>query len=172
MADGWTSLWTSTIGSTPAAPCKDYGFGPGLVMGYFDGSTVTAFWNYAQHFAMNDNAFDTTFGPSTPGALNLISGQTHGAFPADLSTPFGADTVAGSVVGDPQPALDDCSSRDSITMSGKNIGDLLNARAITWGWFQGGRRRRGAPPAIPGATASRRVITSPIMNRSSTTRRR
>src|ERR1700761_2662289 len=27
----------------------------GLVMGYFDGNTVTAMWNYAQHFAMNDN---------------------------------------------------------------------------------------------------------------------
>src|SRR6267154_2516707 len=46
------------------------------VMGYFDGGTVTALWNYAQHFAMSDNSFDTTFGPSTPGALNLISGMT------------------------------------------------------------------------------------------------
>jgi phospholipase C len=42
-------------------------------MGYFDGNTVTALWNYAQQFAMSDNFFGTTFGPSTPGALNLIS---------------------------------------------------------------------------------------------------
>ena len=47
-------------------------------MGYYDGNTVTALWNYAQHFAMSDNFFDTNFGPSTPGAINLISGQTHG----------------------------------------------------------------------------------------------
>ena len=59
------------------------------VMGYFDGNTVTALWNYAQHFAMSDNSFDTTFGPSTPGALNLVSGQTHGVI---VST--------GSLVGD------------------------------------------------------------------------
>src|SRR5205823_4056894 len=39
------------------------------VMGYYDGNTVTALWNYAQHFALNDNSFGTTFGPSTPGAL-------------------------------------------------------------------------------------------------------
>ena len=26
-----------------------------------------ALWNYAQHFAMSDNSFGTTFGPSTPG---------------------------------------------------------------------------------------------------------
>ena len=40
------------------------------VMAYFDGNTVTALWNYAQNFAMSDNSYDTTFGPSTPGALN------------------------------------------------------------------------------------------------------
>ena len=46
-------------------------------MGYYDGNTVTALWNYAQHFAMNDNSYGTNFGPSTDGALNLISGQTQ-----------------------------------------------------------------------------------------------
>ena len=47
-------------------------------MGYYDGNTVTALWNYAQHFALSDNSWTTTFGPSTPGALNLISGQSNG----------------------------------------------------------------------------------------------
>ena len=46
-------------------------------MGYYDGNTVTAFWNYAQHYAMSDNSYGTNFGPSTDGALNLISGQTQ-----------------------------------------------------------------------------------------------
>jgi len=50
----------------------------GLVMGYYDGNTVTALWNYAQRYAMNDNSYGTTFGPSTVGAVNLISGQTNG----------------------------------------------------------------------------------------------
>ena len=27
------------------------------VMGYFDGNTVTAYWNYAQHFALSDNSY-------------------------------------------------------------------------------------------------------------------
>ena len=47
-------------------------------MDYFDGNTVTALWNYAQNYAMSDNNFDPQFGPSTPGALNLISGNTGG----------------------------------------------------------------------------------------------
>src|SRR5580693_10705933 len=54
---------------------------PGLVMDYYDGNTVTALWNYAQRFAMSDNSFDTVYGPSTPGALNLVAGQTNGAVP-------------------------------------------------------------------------------------------
>ena len=52
------------------------------VMGYFDGNTVTALWNYAQHFALEDIAFGTTYGPSTPGALNLVAGRTSGASPS------------------------------------------------------------------------------------------
>ena len=48
------------------------------VMSYYDGNTVTALWNYAQHDAMSDNAYGTTYGPSTPGALNVTSAQTYG----------------------------------------------------------------------------------------------
>jgi hypothetical protein len=33
---------------------------------------------------MNDNFYGTTFGPSTPGHINLISGQTHGVIPANV----------------------------------------------------------------------------------------
>jgi phospholipase C len=106
---------------------------PGLVMDYYDGNTVTALWNYAQNYAMSDNSYDTDFGPSTVGALNLVSGQTHGATPAVI--PGSADN--GTVIGDPDPALDDC-GKGGVTMSGKNIGDLLNAKDVTWGWFQGG----------------------------------
>ncbi len=107
---------------------------PGLVMDYYDGNTVTALWNYAQRFAMSDNMFDTVFGPSTPGALNLISGQTHGSTPAVLAGV--ADN--GTVYGDADPAFDECSGGSTIAMTGTNIGNELNARKVTWGWFQGG----------------------------------
>jgi phospholipase C len=108
-------------------------------MDYYDGNTVTALWNYAQHFAMSDNSYDTNYGPSTVGAVNLISGQTHG-FTPDGSAVTGNDTI----IGDPQPAGDICDTRDTSTQlpasTDKNVGDLLNAKGITWGWFQGGFR--------------------------------
>ncbi len=132
---GLMDKFVETVG-VGAPGCIDYGLGKGLVMGYYDGNTVTALWNYAQHFAMSDNSFGTTFGPSTPGALNLIAGQTHGATPANQA----GDTVDGTVFGDPQPTGDDCTTRNNATMSGQNIGDLLNGAHLTWGWFQGGFR--------------------------------
>lgn len=33
----------------------------GQVMGYFDGNTVTALWNYAQHFTLSDNTYTDTY---------------------------------------------------------------------------------------------------------------
>ena len=47
-------------------------------MDYYDGNTVTGMWNYAQHYAIDDNSFGTTFGPSAPGAINVASGDTGG----------------------------------------------------------------------------------------------
>jgi phospholipase C len=158
------------------------------VMGYFDGNTVTAMWNFAQRFAMSDNSWDTTYGPSTPGALNLISGQTAGAVlhsfsgskgatgqltdsvisssvagefvvtatnpvvPADLvgsAQPVPVQT--GTLVTDVDPYLDDCGAdkggtvaTTTVEMTGKNVGDLLNEKGITWGWFAGGFRTASA----------------------------
>jgi phospholipase C len=122
----------------------------GLVMGYYDGNTVTAIWNYAQHFALSDNSYSSTFGPSSPGAIDLISGQTNGAVgfaasngtnPTTTLNNLVADAQGGfTMFGDSDPYADICSSTTAATteMTGKNIGDLLNAKNISWGWFQGG----------------------------------
>jgi phospholipase C len=142
-------------------------FRPGLVMDYFDGNTVTGLWNYAQNYAMSDNNYDTEFGPSTPGALNVISCQTGASYAvspatdAKITTPI-ADTVSalnsnglGTIYGDLDPAYDQCSNGSSRAASGfplgvstgPNIGNLLNARGVTWGWFQGGFAPTGANSA-------------------------
>jgi phospholipase C len=108
------------------------------VMDYYDGNTVTAFWNYAQNYAMSDNSYNTTYGPSTPGALNLISGQTHGLATGSSQS----QVVNNTLIGDADPIYDDCSSTNgnTVAMTGKNVGDLLNAKHVTWGWFEGGFR--------------------------------
>ena len=142
---------------------------PGLVMDYYDGNTVTAMWNYAQRYAMSDNSFDSIFGPSTPGAIDLVSGQTHGVYAVDpvthekVSDDFVHSPDAngiGTLIDDPDPAYDDCSDdnhtadENLAVMTGQNIGDRLNARGVTWGWFQGGFRPTGSKNgyAVCGAT--------------------
>jgi phospholipase C len=158
------------------------------VMAYFDGNTVTGLWNYVQRFAMNDNSHGSMFGPSTVGALNLVSGQTGNAVIA-LTFSHGAIATSSPLVtitGDSDPALDDCGADQGGTQtgqgtlqisSGKNVGDLLNAKDITWGWFQGGFAPTVAAtattPAVcgtshiehqytpPGATSPALVVPNP-----------
>ncbi|MGO8960760.1 MAG: phospholipase C [Streptosporangiaceae bacterium] len=62
---------------TPEVPPAGTGSNK-AVMSYYDGNSVTGLWNYAQSFAMSDNAYGTTYGPSTPGALNVTAAQTYG----------------------------------------------------------------------------------------------
>ncbi len=129
-----------------AGGCKaNAGHPNDLVLGYYDGNTVTALWNYAQNFAMSDDSFGTGFGPSTPGAFNLVAGNTNGVDPTSLKAGAEGELVddgAGglSVIGDPQPGLDDCTTRDNVLFksTNKNVGDLLNAAGVSWGFFQGG----------------------------------
>jgi phospholipase C len=113
----------------------------GQVMGYFDGNTVMAMWNYAQFFALNDNAYTDTYGPSSPGALEVVSGQTNGGMMVKgTSSSLIPDGQSGfTLIGDIDPANDACSSTTTqVQMTSKNIGDLLNASDISWGGFAGG----------------------------------
>ncbi|MEV0276348.1 alkaline phosphatase family protein [Streptomyces sp. NPDC050610] len=151
------------VQNTDSGKCSGNLFGePGLVMDYYDGNTVTGLWNYAQHYALNDRSFSSTYGPSTPGAINLVSGQTHGVVSTDPKSSTEApeqtaepdpyvvrspDTEGvGTMINDPDPAYDDCSGSDHTgknalaELKGATIGDRLNERKVSWGWFQGGFR--------------------------------
>jgi phospholipase C len=138
----------------------------GLTMGYYDGNTVTGLWNYAQRYAMSDNSYDTNFGPSTVGAINLIAGQTNGVT-EDLS-PGGATIGDGNggitLIGDADPVGDVCSTTtgELLQFGGKNIGDLLNAKGITWGFFEGGFNL--STKNSNGTTGCKRTTTSTVTN--------
>ena len=118
------------------------------VMTYYDGNTVTAMWNYAQYYAMSDNSFSTTYGPTVPGHANLIAGTTHGIIIHDPANPANPDTSgfyvnpkdnSVTLVDANLPGyLDDCGPGRTFEFTGKNVGDLLNAKNVTWGYFQGG----------------------------------
>ena len=139
---------TTGGGCTQSSFPNQGSYGPaGIVMDYYDGNTVTGLWNLAQHFTLNDNSYDTQFGPSSPGAINLISGNTFGAVAHGGTS---SNIANGTLFGDAEPLFDQCSNSGTplnpdgtpggITaqMTGTNVGDLLNRKSFTWGWFQGG----------------------------------
>ena len=96
-------------------------------MRYFDGNTVTALWNYTQFFVMSDNSFGTTFGPSTPGLMNLVAGQTNGVAATlngtgnEVSDGNGGLTVIGDVDGKNVIMVDDLT---------ETAGTLTNAATL------------------------------------------
>ncbi len=155
---------TGTAGPPPSA--LPQASTTGLVMGYYDGNTVTALWNYAQHYAMSDNSFGTNFGPSTDGALNVISGQLNGAINNTNGTGSLIEDGSGgmTVISDADPAGDVCSTTtgETFSMSGKNVGDLLNAAGVSWGFFEGGFDLTATNPN--GSTGCSRSTTSLITN--------
>jgi phospholipase C len=169
---------TTGGGCTQGTTLNKSSYGPnGIVMDYYDGNTVTAMWNLAQHYSLSDNFYDSQFGPSTPGALNLISGQTNGT----VLEPAGATSSSvanGTTIGDTEPFFDLCSNNTTADtadpgnanqpdpggttaqLTGKNIGDLMNSAGMTWGWFQGG--------FTPGATVPAGATTDPLSDAGST----
>jgi phospholipase C len=138
----------------------------GLTMGYYDGNTVTAMWNYAQRYAMDDNSYGTNFGPSTDGAVNLISGQLNGVT-TDLN-PGGSTIGDGSggltLISDADPVGDTCSTTtgEVVQFGGKNVGDLLSAAGVTWGFFEGGFNLQTVN--ANGTTGCKRSTTSTVTN--------
>jgi phospholipase C len=160
---------------------------PNLVMDYYDGNTVTGLWNYAQRFAMSDNSYSDTFGPSTPGALNVSAANTYGAICGPSSAVYNAPTCTatpgaspaapdsgsapGTVYSDADPNFDICSSTEdhktatqTIQMAGQNIGDLLNSAGVTWGWFQGGFASPGYISGDPSSDNLAAVCTGTHQN--------
>jgi phospholipase C len=143
---GLMDMFPGSVGVGSNAFCNaafSYGKGKGLVMGYFDGNTTTALWNYAQNFAMSDNSFGSTFGPSTPGLLNLVAGNTFPATPSAASTKVvPVNAGPGTLVGDLDPTGDVCSAGTKVRLGNpigpNNIGDLLTDKGVTWGAFMGG----------------------------------
>lgn len=74
-----------------------------LTMAYEDCHTIPFLWLYAHRFALYDHIFDGMYGPSTPGNIDLIAGQTGqtqwAQHPNEAAKPVGG--------GPGEPVLDD-----------------------------------------------------------------
>lgn len=103
---------------------KQYGE---LAMAYMDCDTIPFLWNYANRFVIFDNFFQHTIGPSTPGAINLIAGQTGET--QWVKHPETANTVpVNSARGLGEPIINDVNPYWGSTSDHSNSGMPINPR--------------------------------------------
>ncbi len=77
-----------------------------VVISHVDCNTVPFLWQYADHFTLFDNFFDTVIGPSTPNAIAMIageSGETQWVKHPQLGSNINTTNAQLPVTGDPQP---------------------------------------------------------------------
>jgi phospholipase C len=73
-----------------------------LTMAHEDCSTVPFLWMYAHRFALYDHIFQAMYGPSTPGNIDLIAGQT-----GQTQAARHPDEAFRSIFGPGDPVVDD-----------------------------------------------------------------
>lgn len=90
-------------------------------MGYYDDTTpgVDKLWSWAQQFALADKYFSSVMGAAPSNQLYMIAASNNNN-PSSV-----------------QPAFGPCNQQDpnSQPYTFRNLGDQLNDRNISWGWF-------------------------------------
>ncbi len=88
----------------------------------------------------------------------MTSPSTRMPIPTSISDGNGGLTL----ISDADPVGDPCSGSAQVQMGGTNIGDLLNAAGVTWGFFEGGFDLTIVNPN--GSTGCARSHTSSVTN--------
>ncbi|MBJ7553829.1 alkaline phosphatase family protein [Marinomonas spartinae] len=132
---GQNNMFVWLDSEAPSNSINDDGCFPQSVMGYYDGNTVHALWEYAQHYALADHFFASDYSSTASGLINEIAGGTKGVLPKRVP---GVD-YHDDLIGNNYPLYDDGSSgRGLVHLTRANIGDLLNQHKVSWGAFVGG----------------------------------
>lgn len=113
------------------------------VMGYYDGNTLSALWQYAQHYALADHFFASEYATVTGGQIDIIAGVNQGIIPKVLP----GVSYKDELLGNNPPRYDDGSKgRFKVSLNRTNIGNLLSAHQVSWGAFVGGFKSNSYRP--------------------------
>ena len=110
--------------------------GTNLTMGYYDRSDIPYYWDYADHFVLDDNFFSSEMGPSFPNHLYIASG-------ADGPTNSSGDWITnGSILGNP-PITNLPGGEAPIVnwpdanLSWSTLAQELSLGNVSWTWYDG-----------------------------------
>jgi phospholipase C len=154
-------------------------------MSYYDCDGIPFLWKYAHTFALYDHFFDGMAGPSTPGNIEVIAGQSGQSqwarFPNERSSGKGPgdpvlndlDPAWGPYGEKPDKALqiDQKYATVFLTLSGRSgtratrdtqgvrddLASVAGRASVPWGWYQEGYTGSGAT-ALPGYEAHHNAV--------------
>ncbi len=97
-------------------------------MGYYDGTDIPYYWDYASNYVIDDNFFSSLMGPSFPNHLYIASG-TNG--PVTGSYPW---VKNGGVVDNPATGLN---VNGVPPLSWATLAQELSNSNVPWTWYDG-----------------------------------
>ncbi len=101
--------------------------GSTLTMGYYDHSELPYYWDYADHFVLDDNFFSSLMGPSFPNHLYIASGTNspvNGSYSWVLNKGV-TDNVGSNF------------AWSGLNLDWSTLAEELTNRTISWSWYDG-----------------------------------
>jgi phospholipase C len=99
-----------------------------LTMGYYDRNDIPYYWDYADHFVLDDNFFSSLMGPSFPNHLYIASGANG---PVTNVNPF--FILQGGVVNNPPPNF----NWNTMSLTWSTLAQELSDANLPWVWYDG-----------------------------------
>lgn len=109
-----------------------------LTMGYFDRRDIPNYWDYADHFVLDDNFFSSLMGPSLPNHLYIASGSNGPT--TGLDYPW---ILQGGVIDNPghwTPLENPLLVPGEVSFSWATLAQELSNANMTWTWYDGEER--------------------------------
>src|SRR2546425_2096582 len=108
-----------------------------LTMGYYNRTLIPYYWDYADHFVLDDHFFASEWGPSLGNHLYIASGAA-----GNISLPQPVNWIInGTIIGTPPDSF----PLQSLNLTWTSMPQELTNRNVTWTWYNGG----GANAMIP-----------------------
>jgi phospholipase C len=99
-----------------------------LTMGYYDRNDIPYYWDYADHFVLDDNFFSSLMGPSFPNHLYIASGANG---PVTNVNPYFISQ--GGIVNNPPPDF----RWSTLSLSWSTLAQELSDANMPWVWYDG-----------------------------------
>jgi len=101
--------------------------GSDLTMGYYDNKDIPYYWDYAEHYVLDDNFFSSEMGPSFPNHLYIASGACG---PTNLTNNLWVRN--GSIINNPPK-----SDLSALDLTWTTLAQELSHANMTWTWYDG-----------------------------------